>query len=228
MKKIGLIAGMSYESSVSYYIGINKLINERLGGLNSAEILLSSVNFEPIEKAQRQNEWQKAGEILANHAKILEHGGADFILICTNTMHKVYDIVQNSVKIPILHIATATLNALKTTNVKSVLLLGTNYTMRENFYKEVLINGGINVIVPNQNDMDFINDIIFNELCKGKITQSAKNRFLQIIKSHSNEIGGVILGCTEIGLLIEQKDSDILLFDTTQIHIEQAVNLALS
>ena len=228
MKKIGLIAGMSYESSVSYYIGINKLINERLGGLNSAEILLSSVNFEPIEKAQRQNEWQKAGEIFANHAKILEHGGADFILICTNTMHKVYDIVQNSVKIPILHIATATLNALKTTNVKSVLLLGTNYTMRENFYKEVLINGGINVIVPNQNDMDFINDIIFNELCKGKITQSAKNRFLQIIKSHSNEIGGVILGCTEIGLLIEQKDSDILLFDTTQIHIEQAVNLALS
>lgn len=219
---------MSYESSVSYYIGINRLINERLSGLNSAEILLSSLNFEPIEKAQRQNEWQKAGVILATHAKILELGGADFILICTNTMHKVYDIVQNSVKIPVLHIATATLTALQNANVKSVLLLGTSYTMRENFYKEVLINGGINVIVPNQNDMDFINDIIFNELCKGKITQSAKNRFLQIIKSHSNEIGGVILGCTEIGLLIEQKDSDILLFDTTQIHIEQAVNLALS
>ncbi|CAD7289262.1 L-aspartate/glutamate-specific racemase [Campylobacter majalis] len=228
MKKIGLIAGMSYESSVSYYIGINRLINERLGGLNSAEILLSSLNFEPIEKTQRQNEWQKAGEILAGHAKILELGGADFILICTNTMHKVYDIVQNSVKIPILHIAAATLTALQNAKVKSVLLLGTSYTMRENFYKEVLINGGVNVVVPNENDMKFINDTIFNGLCKGEISQVAKNRFLQIIRSHSNEIGGVILGCTEIGLLIEQKDSEILLFDTTQIHIEQAVNLALS
>ncbi|CAD7288096.1 aspartate/glutamate racemase family protein [Campylobacter suis] len=228
MRKIGLIAGMSYESSVSYYIGINKLINERLGGLNSAEILLSSLNFEPIEKAQRQNEWQKAGEILAGHAKILELGGADFILICTNTMHKVYDMVQNSVKIPILHIATATLTTLQNAKVKSVLLLGTSYTMRENFYKEVLVNGGVNVVVPNENDMKFINDTIFNELCKGEITQVTKNRFLQIIKSHSNEISGVILGCTEIGLLIEQKDSEILLFDTTQIHIEQAVNLALS
>lgn len=202
MKKIGLIAGMSYESSVSYYIGINRLINERLGGLNSAEILLSSVNFEPIEKTQRQNEWQKAGEILAGHAKILELGGADFILICTNTMHKVYDIVQNSIKIPILHIAATTLTALQNAKVKSVLLLGTSYTMRENFYKEALVNGGVNVVVPNENDMKFINDTIFNELCKGEISQSAKNRFLQIIKSHSNEIGGVIFGCTEIGLLI--------------------------
>ncbi len=140
-------------------------------------------------------------------------------------MHKVYDIIQNSVKIPILHIATATLNALKNANVRSVLLLGTNYTMRENFYKEVLINGGINVIVPNQNDMDFINDIIFNELCKGKITQSAKNRFLQIMKSHSNEIGEVILGCTNRPF---DRANNILLFDTTQIHIKQAVNLALS
>lgn len=229
MKTIGLIGGMSYESSITYYDLINKGINEKLGGLNSAQILLSSLNFSYIEKLQRQNDWDKAADVLTKHAKILADGGADFILICTNTMHKVYEKVQNSINIPILHIAKCTLNELNANNIKNIGLIGTRYTMCENFYKDVLKNGGINVIIPSNDDINFINNAIFNELCMGNINSSTRNKFLDIANNlNKNGAQGVILGCTEIGMLLNQKNTNIKLFDTTLIHIKEAVNLALS
>ncbi|HBO38488.1 MAG TPA: aspartate/glutamate racemase [Pasteurellaceae bacterium] len=228
MKKIGLIGGMSYESTITYYKLINKKINEQLGKLASAEIVLSSVNFETIEKLQHENRWDEAGEILAHHAQILEHAQADFILICTNTMHKVYEHVQSRVKIPVIHIAEATLKALKSQGINKVGLLGTIYTMKEDFYKKVLIDGGVDVVLPSESEMKRLNEIIFNELCSGKVLDSSKQAFLNIIANLTSQgAKGVILGCTEIGLLINQTDTDTKLFDTTLIHIDEAVNLAL-
>ncbi|MCD8213320.1 MAG: aspartate/glutamate racemase family protein [Campylobacter sp.] len=229
MKKIGLIGGMSYESTITYYELINRKINERLGGLSSGEIVLSSLNFENIERLQRENRWEEAGEILAAHAKILQDAGCDFIFICTNTMHKIYDQVRAAVQIPIIHVATATLNELKRQNITKIGLIGTIYTMRENFYKNVLADGDIKVVLPSREEMVAINDVIFNELCLGKILSSSREKFLQIISNLTrNGAQGVILGCTEIGLLIKQKDTDARLFDTTLIHINEAVNSALS
>ena len=229
MKKIGLIGGMSYESTITYYDQINRKINARLGGLNSAEILLSSVNFDEIERCQRQNEWDKAGEILANHAKILERAGADCIFLCTNTMHKCYDVIKNSLNsVPIVHIATATLEELRKFGIQKVGLLGTIYTMTQDFYKQILIENGIDVILPSENDMKIINEAIFDELCFGKILPNSKQNFLNIIqKMRIKGAQGVILGCTEIGLLLTQNDTDMRLFDTTQIHIDAAVDFAL-
>ncbi|QKG30047.1 aspartate/glutamate racemase family protein [Campylobacter sp. RM16187] len=228
MKKIGLIGGMSYESTATYYNEINRKVNNKLGGLNSAEILLSSVNFEEIELCQHENRWDDAGEILARHAKILELGGADFILICTNTMHKVYEMVRASVKIPVIHIADATLKALKECSVDKVGLFGTIYTMKEAFYKDKLSDGGVEVLLPSEDEMKFVNEVIFNELCFGKISATSRYKFLDIISNlASRGAKGVILGCTEIGLLIDQSSTDVKLFDTTFIHIDEAVNLAL-
>ena len=228
MKKIGLIGGMSYESTMTYYSEINRKINEKLGGLNSAEILLSSVNFEEIEMCQSEGRWDEAGRILASHAEILQGGGADFILICTNTMHKVYGAVAGSVKIPVLHIADATLKALRREEIKRVGLLGTRYTMQEKFYKDVLERGGVEVVLPSIDEMKFVNDVIFNELCFGKILPASRDKFLQIISNLAAKgAQSVILGCTEIGLLVSQTDTDISLFDTTAIHIDEAVNSAL-
>ncbi|MDO5045403.1 aspartate/glutamate racemase family protein [Campylobacter sp.] len=229
MRKIGLIGGMSYESTINYYELINKKINEKLGGFNSGEILLSSLNFEQIEKLQRENRWNEAGEILALHAEILAKGGCEAIFVCTNTMHKVYEIIQRAVSIPVVHIATATLKELKSKNIDKVGLLGTIYTMKEDFYKDNIVRGGVEVITPSEDDMKIVNDIIFNELCFGKIFPSSKEKFLQIINKMTLEkVGGVILGCTEIGLLINQEDTKTILFDTTLIHINEAVNFALS
>lgn len=229
MRKIGLIGGMSYESTINYYQLINKKINEKLGGFNSGEILLSSVNFERIEKLQHQNRWSEAGEILASHAKILANGGCEAIFICTNTMHKVYEAVQSATDVPVVHIANSTLKELKNKGVDKVGLLGTIYTMRENFYKDNIVRGGVEVIIPNKEDMKIVNDIIFNELCFGKISSSSKEEFLRIIdKMALEKASGVILGCTEIGLLVNQQDTKTLLFDTTLIHINEAVNFALS
>lgn len=229
MKKIGLIGGMSYESTITYYNKINRKVNDRLGGLNSAEILLSSVNFEEIELYQLENRWDDAGEILASHAKILELGGADFILICTNTMHKAYEMVRASVKIPIINIADATLKALKERSVDKVGLLGTIYTMKEAFYKDKPSEGGVEVLLPSEDEMKFVNEVIFNELCFGEISATLRDKFLDIISNlASRGAKGVILGCTEIGLLIDQSSTYVKLFDTTFIHIDEAVNLALS
>lgn len=228
MKKIGLIGGMSYESTATYYNEINRKINEKLGGLNSAEILLSSVNFEEIEACQREGRWDEAGEILARHAQVLERGGAGFVLICANTMHKVYDAVAISIKVPVVHIADATLRALRQGNITRVGLLGTRYTMNEEFYKDVLINGGVKVILPSEDEMKLVNEVIFNELCFGKILPASRDKFLKIISNlAAHGAQGVILGCTEIGLLVSQNDTQTKLFDTTQIHIDEAVNLAL-
>ena len=229
MKKIGLIGGMSYESTMSYYEQINRKVNERLGALNSAEILLSSLNFEEIEACQRENRWEDAGEILARHARILQGGGADFIFICTNTMHKCFDAVQSAVSVPVVHIAQATLKRLLASGVQRVGLLGTIYTMKESFYKEMLQKGGVNVLIPSVEDMRMINDVIFKELCLGKISPDSKRDFLHVIDKMADAgAQGAILGCTEIGMLVSQADTDVRLFDTTQIHIDEAVELALS
>lgn len=228
MKKIGLIGGMSYESTIAYYEGINRKIGERLGGLSSGEILLSSLNFDEIEQCQKEGKWDKAGEILASHARILQSGGADYIFLCTNTMHKCYEAINAAISVPFVHIADATLSELRKHGVQKVGLLGTIYTMTQDFYKRRLIEGGVEVLVPNADEMEAVNEIIFDELCLGKALPRSKEKFLQIIEGlKARGAQGAILGCTEIGLLVSQADTAAWLFDTTQIHIDAAVNLAL-
>lgn len=228
MKTIGLIGGMSWESTVPYYKIINEEVRDRLGGLHSAKIILYSVEFDEIEKCQSSGDWEKSGEILGSAAHGLESAGADFILICTNTMHKVVPQVASMVHIPIVHIADATADELEKCNIQKVGLLGTKYTMTETFYKQKLIDRGIDVIIPDETEIDTVNDIIFHELCMGEIRADSRKKFQEII-DHLKAQGaeGVILGCTEIGLLIRQSDSALPVFDTTLIHAQQAVELAL-
>jgi len=229
MKTIGLLGGMSWESTITYYQQINKQINEALGGLHSAQILLASVDFEAIEACQKNNEWEKSGEILAGYAQSLERAGADFLLICTNTMHKVAPQIQQAITIPIIHIADATVTDLQEKQIKKVALLGTTYTMTQDFYKQRVIDQGIDMLIPDEAAVSELNRIIFDELCHGVIKETSKATFLhaiQDLQKHGAE--GVILGCTEIGLLIEQSDVDLPVFDTTLIHAKAAVELALS
>lgn len=229
MKTIGLIGGMSWESSVTYYQIINQVIKQQLGGLHSAKCILFSVDFEEIEHCQSTNNWQKSAEILTQAALGLERAGADFIVICTNTMHKVAPDIAVNINIPILHIAEMTVNVLAKQNIKKVALLGTKYTMEQDFYKKIIIDHGIDVIIPDEDDRRKINDIIFNELCLGEINATSKDIYLSIINK-LGDIGaeGVILGCTEIGLLIKQSDTSIPLFDTSLIHATEAALLALN
>ncbi|HEF1622554.1 TPA: amino acid racemase [Campylobacter lari] len=224
MKTIGLIGGMSYESTLSYYEIINKLTNEKLGKLHSAKIVLTSVDFEEIEECQRKNDWQKASEILTQHALLLQKCGVDFILICTNTMHKCYENIQKNIQIPILHIAKAMLLELQEQKIDKVLLLGTKYTMQEDFYKQLLINSKIEVFIPKSNDILKLNDIIFNELCKGIIRKDSK-KYLDNLIAQFPEVQGVILGCTELGLIV--KESSKKLFDSAYIHAKMATLKAL-
>ncbi|HHP0338337.1 TPA: aspartate/glutamate racemase family protein [Campylobacter lari subsp. concheus] len=224
MKTIGLIGGMSYESTLSYYEIINKLTNEKLGKLHSAKIVLTSVDFEEIEECQRKNDWQKASEILTQHALLLQKCGVDFILICTNTMHKCYENIQKNIQIPILHIAKAMLLELQEQNINKVLLLGTKYTMQEDFYKQLLINSKIEVFIPKSNDILKLNDIIFNELCKGVINKDSK-KYLDNLIAQFPQVQGVILGCTELGLIV--KESSKKLFDSAYIHAKMATMKAL-
>lgn len=228
MKTIGLIGGMSWESTVKYYQIINREINSRLGGLHSAKCLLYSVNFEEIERYQAEGQWDKAGILLGDVAHSLEKAGADFIVICTNTMHKVVERIEEKINIPILHIADATAVQIKSSNISAVGLLGTKYTMEENFYKSRLESNGIKVLVPDNAEREMINKVIFEELCLGKIQQSSREYYRQVIK-HLVNMGaeGIVLGCTEIGLLVKPEDSVVPLFDTTLIHAVEAVNLAL-
>lgn len=219
MKTIGLIGGMSWESTVSYYQIINETIKEKLGGLHSAKIILYSVDFAEIEECQSRGDWNKSAIILANAAMHLEQAGADYIVICTNTMHKVAPYIQKKINIPIIHIAETTAEALKKNNVKKVALLGTKYTMTQDFYKEKIQQNGIEVIIPNEKDVETVNDIIYNELCLGMISDEFRREYVRIIDSlKADGAEGVILGCTEIGLLISQEDSSIPIYDTTQIH----------
>lgn len=229
MKVIGLLGGMSWESSVEYYRIINEEVKRKLGGLHSAKCLLYSVDFDEIEQYQAEGNWEKAGEVLANAARSLEKGGADFIVICTNTMHKVIDVIRSGINIPIVHIADATANRIKEKGLRTIGLLGTKYTMEQGFYKSRLELNGINVIVPNATERERINKIIYEELCLGQIHQESRDYYKQAIQGLI-EMGaeGIILGCTEIGLLVKPEDSKVPVFDTTYIHAVEAVNISLN
>lgn len=229
MKTIGLLGGMSWESTALYYKSINEGIKHELGGLHSAKISLYSVNFEEIEKLQHQGKWDETAVILANAAKSVEAAGADFLLICTNTMHKVAPEIQANISIPILHLADATALRLQAAGIKKVGLLGTRFTMEQDFYKNRLVEQfGIDVIVPNDKDRTVIHDVIYKELCLGQINSDSKTNYLAIVnRLHQQGAEAVIMGCTEITLLINQKDTSVPLYDTTAIHAEEAVKLAL-
>ena len=229
MKTIGLIGGMSWESTQFYYQQINRCVRERLGGLHSAKILLHSVDFAPIEQFQHAGDWPATADILSNAAKSLEAGGADFFLICTNTMHKVADTIAGSVSIPLLHIADATAKVLQNDGIKRVGLLGTGFTMEQDFYKgHISERYGIEVVVPDASDIKLVHDIIYQELCLGEVKDDSRKIYLEVIE-HLRERGceAIILGCTEIGMLVKQTDADIKLYDTTEIHAEHAVSWAL-
>lgn len=228
MKTIGLIGGMSWESTVTYYQLINETVKQKLGGLHSAKILLYSVDFAEIEEYQAQGKWAESAEVLAQAAENLEKAGADFLLICTNTMHKVAPQVQSRVSIPLVHIAEATADALKEAGITTVGLLGTKYTMTQDFYRQKLIDAGIYVVIPDGAGVEMVNHVIYDELCLGIIRDESRQQFVSVIDDlQARGAQGVILGCTEIGLLISQWDTSLPVFDTTRIHGERAALLAL-
>lgn len=228
MKTIGLIGGMSWESTSLYYKTINEYIKNKLGGLYSAKCILYSVNFEEISRLQKLGDWEKCGKILGDIAKKLETAGADYIVICTNTMHKVVPEMKKYINIPVIHIAEAAYGRIAAKGIKNIGLLGTKYTMQQDFYKSILIDKGLNVIIPDEEDIEFINNVIFNELCCGEINPKSKQKFIEIVeKLKKKGAEGVILGCTEIVMLISQKDIDIPVFDTTAIHAETAAQMSI-
>ncbi len=220
---------MSWESTQFYYRHINQEVKKRLGGLHSAQLLLYSVDFEPIEALQHAGNWEAAAEIISGAARSLEAGGADFFLICTNTMHRVAEAVEQSVGIPLLHIADATAAVLKAEKISRIGLLGTAFTMEQAFYRDRLVEQyGIDVVVPDTKDRKTVHDIIYQELCLGEVKPASSDKYYQIIdKLALQGAEGVILGCTEICMLVEQANTPTRLFDTTDIHANQAVNAAL-
>ncbi len=229
MKTIGLIGGMSWESTVSYYREINEGVKRALGGWHSARMVLYSVDFHDVEILQREEKWDETADILGSAAQRVEAAGADFLVICTNTMHKVVPQIEKHIDIPILHIADATARRIKSLGYRRVGLLGTNYTMEQDFYKGRLKEKhGIDTIVPGQADRGIVHDVIYDELCKGTIAERSRCEFVRII-SMLNEGGAeaVILGCTEIALLIRQEHTPVPLLDTVLIHAEEAVRVAL-
>jgi aspartate racemase len=229
MKTIGLIGGMSWESSIEYYRIINQKIRERLGGTHSAKCVMVSVDFAEIEILQHSGRWAEANEMLVKSASQLECAGADFVVLCTNTMHKMAEAISSSISIPFLHIADATALKVKSQNITKIGLLGTRFTMEEDFYKGRLVNNyTLDVLIPDGNDRKTVHDVIYNELVKGRVLPESKEAFLRIIESMAAQgTEGVILGCTEIGLLVKDGDCRIPLFDTTLIHAEAAVEFAL-
>jgi aspartate racemase len=229
MKTIGLIGGMSWESSIEYYRIINETVKEKLGGLHSAKSLMVTVDFAEIEKLQHEDRWDEAAQILVKCAQDLERGGADCIVLCTNTMHKLADQIIASVHIPFLHIADATAEKIIAAGMKKIGLLGTRFTMEHDFYKGRLIrNFGLDVLVPNQPDRDIVHHVIYNELVLGKIMESSRTEYKRIMASLIDQgAQGIILGCTEIELLVKQEDSRVPLFPTTSIHAIAAVEFAL-
>jgi len=228
-KTIGLIGGMSWESTVVYYQLLNRLTREQRGGLHSAQILLWSFDFATIESLQANNEWDKATEEMMTAARRLESGGADCIVICTNTMHKMADAVSRAVNIPLIHIADATATAIKSAKVKQPLLLATRYTMEQDFYKGHLESKhGIQVTIPNDQDRTTVHNIIYHELCQGIIKDTSRVQYQRIVQTAvDGGADGVILGCTEVGLLLSEKDVPVLAFDTTYLHAEAALQFAL-
>ena len=230
MKVIGLIGGMSWESTVPYYRQINETIKERLGGLHSAKIILYSVDFHEIERLQHAGDWDAAGQMLGDAARALESAGADFLVLCTNTMHKVASAIESAVQIPLFHIADPTANEIKQTGFTKVGLLGTRFTMEQAFYKDRLRERhGLDVLVPTQEDRDVVHRIIYEELCLGKVLPESRAEFRRIISDLvAQGADAIILGCTEISLLVEPQDAVVPLFDTTSIHARQAAEWALS
>lgn len=230
MKTIGLIGGMSWESTVSYYQIINRGVAARLGGLHSAKMLLYSVDFEEIERLQREADWDRAGAELAAAARSLERAGADFIVLATNTMHKVAREIEEAIAIPFLHIADAAAKAIITAGLGKVGLLGTRFTMEQEFYRGRLSETHeLEVLTPTQEDRERVHSVIYDELCHGEIHANSRAEYIRIVEELvTRGAEGVILGCTEIGLLIDQKDAEVPLFDTTQIHAEWAVEVALA
>ena len=229
MKTIGLLGGMSWESTIPYYQIINEEVKKALGGLHSAKIVLYSVAFDEIEKCQSSGDWDKSAQILGNAAKGLEAAGADFILICTNTMHKVAPQIEMMIGVPIVHIADATADKLEDVGIRKVGLLGTKYTMTQDFYMQKLIDRGFEVVIPDDKDIDVVNNIIYGELCLGEIMYDSRKEYQRIIEGLKDKgAEAVILGCTEIGLLIHQDDSVLPIFDTTEIHAKRAAEIALT
>lgn len=229
MKTIGLIGGMSWESTATYYQVINDTIKARLGGLHSAKILLYSVDFHEIEACQANGDWDKSAAMLSDIAVRLEKAGADFIVICTNTMHKVVPQIELYITIPILHIADATADVLLADSIDKVALLGTKYTMTQAFYKDRILAKGIDVMIPNQQDTEVVNRIIYDELCLGIISEMSKREYLRIMNDLAQAgAQAIILGCTEIGLLVNQSDTQIPLYDTAQIHAVATAKMTLT
>lgn len=229
MKTIGLLGGMSWASTAHYYRLLNQGINQKLGGLHSAKIAMVSVDFQPLEKFMHQGNWIECGKILVKSARNIEAAGADFLLICTNTMHKLAPIMADAVSIPLLHIADATAMAIKAQDIRTVGLLGTKLTMEEDFYRGRLMSThGLRVITPAAEDRRLVDRIIFKELCRGIVKTESRNHYLRVMAEMAAEgAEAIVAGCTEIGMLVSQKESTIPLFDTTIIHVDQAIRLAL-
>ena len=230
MKTIGLLGGMSWESTELYYRYINQGVKSKLGGLHSARIVMLSVDFQEIEELQRNGDWERAGEILGEAARCIEAAGADFLVICTNTMHKVVPQIERVVNIPIFHVADATSRRIKERGMKTVGLLGTRFTMEQDFYKGRLSERhGLNIIVPSESERGIVDRIIYEELCLGIIKDESREQYLRIIDGLREQgAEGIIEGCTEIAMLVQQEHTDIPLFDTTAIHAQEAVSLALA
>jgi len=229
MKTIGLIGGMSWESSIEYYRIINETVRAKLGGLHSAKSIMYSVDFAEIEVLQHQGKWDEAAELMIAAAKNVENGGADFVIICTNTMHKMADEVQKRIQIPLLHIADATAKTIKARGLRRIGLLGTKFSMEEDFYRGRLAEKHrLEVLIPTTEEREIVHRVIYDELCVGKIDRASKEQYISIMdRLVKNGAEGIILGCTEITLLVRDEDSHVPLFDTTNIHAVAAVEYAL-
>ena len=229
MKRIGLLGGMSWESSAEYYRLVNELVRERLGGLHSAECLLFSVDFATVETLQAEGRWEEAGRLLSEAAAVLERGGADIVVLCTNTMHKVAEAVQTGLSVPLLHLGDTTARAVVGAGVGRVGLLGTAFTMEQDFYRDRLTSFGLDVVVPGADDRALVHRVIYDELCVGVVSEDSRRDYRAVIERLVDAgCEGIILGCTEIELLIGQQDSPVPVFPTTRLHAEAAVALALS
>lgn len=228
-RTLGIIGGMSWESTESYYRLINEGVKAKLGGLHSADLLIHSVDFGPINTLQETGEWEALGEMMASSGKRLQAGGAQGLLIATNTMHKLFDNVKSATDLPLIHIADATIDAIKKQNLTKIALLGTQFTMTQDFYKQRLIDAGLQVLIPIDDERAEVHRIIKQELCVGEFKDSSREYYIDVINELTEQgAEGVILGCTEIGLLIKQADSPIPVFDTTAIHAEAAVDFLLA
>ena len=229
MRLIGLLGGMSWESSAEYYRLANELVRERVGGLASARLLLHSVDFAEVERLQAEDRWDEAGVLLAAAAAGLEAGGAELIVLCTNTMHKVAPAIEEAVSIPLLHIGDVTARAVRAAGLRQVGLLATAYTMEQGFLRERLAGHGLTVLVPDADDRALVHRVIYDELCLGVVTEESRQAYREVIaRLVAAGAEGVVLGCTEIELLVDQSDSDVPVFPTTRLHVEAAVTAALA